>query len=480
MYSLDSKINTDSAFLIKRSLIESRLEPKFYTKKYIDNIIKVRNSNYQVFSLSEVTDLISDGTHFTPNYVNKGVKFISVKDVRKSKIDFNNTKYISVEEADKLDGRCKPQINDVLLTKIGATFGFASTVDTNERFQIFVSLALLRPKSNILPKYLEIFLNSDLAYTQYERVIKGAGVPDLHLEDIRKIKIPLPTLEQQERIVSTYQIAFDQKKQKEAEAKKLFENIDTYLLAELGIKLPKRDSTYSKRTFKVKWSEVSGDRFDSEYSQLYFIELSNAIKNSKFKTVKVKEVTAFVESGSRPQGGVGRISTGVFSIGGEHVNNKCQVGNGKPKYIPLEFHEKIKLTETKLHDIILVKDGATTGKIGIIDNVNFVNQNINEHVFLIRPKTNIISPYFLLSILYSSIGQILLKRFITGATVTGLTKESLRKIEIPLPTIDIQKKITTEIFSLRERANQLEADAKYILVKAKQEIEKMVIGSASN
>lgn len=476
MYNINSNINTDSAFLIKRSLIESRLEPKFYTKKYINNVIKLENSGYPIFNLSEVTDLISDGTHFTPNYVDDGVKFISVKDVRKSKIDLNNTKYITLEEADKLDHRCKPQLNDVLLTKIGATFGFASTVETNERFQIFVSLALLRPNSKILPKYLEIFLNSDLAYIQYERVIKGAGVPDLHLEDIRKIKIPLPTMEEQVRIVSNYQIAYDEKIQKESQAKVLIQDIDTYLLNELGVDLPIRDTTYSKRTFEVKWSEISGDRFDSEYSQIYFIDVSNAIRNSKFQTTKLKEITAFVESGSRPKGGVGQISSGIFSIGGEHVNDKCQVGYGKPKFIPLEFHEKIKLTETKMHDIILVKDGATTGKIGIIDNIDFVNQNINEHVFLIRPKADIISPYYLLSFLYSSIGQILVKRLITGATVTGLTKESLRKIEIPLPSLDIQERITTHIFELREKAKQLETEANEVLDNAKKEIEKMIIG----
>lgn len=476
MFKIDSNINTDSAFLISRSLIENRLEPKFYTSKYLNNVIKIQKSKFDVYNLSEVTELISDGTHFTPYYVGEGVKFISVKDVRKSSIDLNNTKYITLEEADKLDRRCKPQRNDVLLTKIGATFGFASTIETDERFQIFVSLALLRPNSKILPKYLEVFLNSDLAYIQYERVIKGAGVPDLHLEDIRKIKIPLPSIEEQERIVSNYENAYNEKNQKESEAKVLIQNIDAYLLEELGIALPLKDTAYSQRIFEVNWSEVSGDRFDSEYSQVYFIEINNAIKNNKFKTAKIKEVTAFIESGSRPQGGVSQISSGVFSIGGEHVNDKCQVGYGKPKFIPLEFHEKIKLTETKMHDIILVKDGATTGKIGIIDNIDFVNQNINEHVFLIRPKKEIISPYYLLSFLYSSIGQILIKRYITGATVTGLTKESLRKIEIPLPPIDIQERITSHIFELREKAKQLETEAQNVLDNAKREIEKMIIG----
>tara|TARA_R110002124_G_scaffold60757_3_gene166543 strand:- start:45 stop:1475 length:1431 start_codon:yes stop_codon:yes gene_type:complete len=476
MYSLDKKINTDSAFLIKRSLIENRLEPKFYTKKYIDNVLKISNSTLPVLNLSEVTTLISDGTHFTPNYQSEGVKFISVKDVRKSKIDLNKSKFISIEEADKLDRRCKPQINDVLLTKIGATFGYASTVNTNERFQIFVSLALLRPSDKIIPKYLEIFLNSELAYTQYERVIKGAGVPDLHLEDIRKIKIPLPTIIEQNKIVTLYEKAYQIKVLKEKESKSLLQNIDKYLLSELSIVLPERDYSFSNRVFQVNWSELFGDRLDSEFSQVYFREINKSLLNGKYTASKLKEVTSFIESGSRPKGGVGQIKSGVFSIGGEHVNNKCQVGNGKPKYIPLEFHEKIKLTETKMHDIILVKDGATTGKIGIIDSLDFVNQNVNEHVFLIRPDTKIISPHYLVSFLYSSIGQILLKRFITGATVTGLTKESLRNILIPLPPLDIQNRITEHIFELRGKAKELESDAKSGLKEVKRKIEEMIIG----
>lgn len=476
MYNLNSNINPDSAFLLKRSLLENRFEPKFYTKKYINNVLKIQNSKLQVYNLSEVTTLISDGTHFTPNYVKQGVKFISVKDVRKSKIDLTKTKFITKEESEKLDRRCKPQFNDVLLTKIGATYGYASTVNVNDEFQIFVSLALLRPNDKILPKYLEIFLNSDLAYVQFERVIKGAGVPDLHLEDIRKVKIPLPSLSEQEIIIELYINAFDNKHQKEQEAIQLIKNINTYLLSELGIDLPVRDNSFSNRVFEVNFSELSGDRLDSEFSQLYFRDIYNSLANGNYTTTKLKEITKFIESGSRPKGGVGRIKSGVFSIGGEHVNNKCEVGNGRPKYIPIDFHEKIKLTETKMHDIILVKDGATTGKIGIIDSVDFVNQNVNEHVFLIRPKKELASPNYLVSYLYSSIGQTLLKRYITGATVTGLTKESLRNISIPLPPLEIQNRITKHIFELRAKAKKLELEAGQVLKDAKNKIEKMILG----
>lgn len=52
----------------------------------------------------------------------------------------------------------------------------------------------------------------------------------------------------------------------------------------------------------------------------------------------------------------------------------------------------------------------------------------------------------------------------------------LIKLNIPVPPIDIQERITTHIFELREKAKQLETEAKEVLDNAKQEIEKMIIG----
>ena len=447
MYNINSNINTDSAFLIKRSLIESRLEPKFYTKKYINNVIKLENSGYPIFNLSEVTDLISDGTHFTPNYVDDGVKFISVKDVRKSKIDLNNTKYITLEEADKLDRRCKPQLNDVLLTKIGATFGFASTVETNERFQIFVSLALLRPNSKILPKYLEIFLNSDLAYIQYERVIKGAGVPDLHLEDIRKIKIPLPTMKEQKIIVSNYQIAYDEKIQKESQAKELIQNIDNYLLDELGIDLPLRDTTYSKRTFEVKWSEVSGDRFDA------FSFYNNAIKieGGIYENKKVRELATVNKGQSITSSNVIEGKYPVIA-GGKTSPYSHNVYNYDGKTITISA------------------SGAYSGYVWYHNEPIFASD-----CAVIKSKDeNVITMDYLSEIL--KLKQTEIYGLQQGAGQPHVYPSDLIKLNIPVPPIDIQERITTHIFELREKAKQLETEAKEVLDNAKKEIEKMIIG----
>ena len=447
MYKIDSNINTDSAFLIKRSLIENRLEPKFYTSKYLNNVIKIQNSKLDVYNLSEVTELVSDGTHFTPNYVDEGVKFISVKDVRKSSIDLNNTKFITVEEADKLDRRCKPQRNDVLLTKIGATFGFASTIETDERFQIFVSLALLRPNSKILPKYLEVFLNSDLAYIQYERVIKGAGVPDLHLEDIRKIKIPLPSKEEQLRIVSKYQIAYDEKTQKEIQAKELLQDIDTYLLEELGVDLPLRDNTYSNRTFEVKWSEISGDRFDA----FSFFNIVVKIEGGIFENKKLRELATVNK---------GQSITSRNVVEGQYP----VIAGGKTS--PYSHNEYNYDGKT----ITISASGAYSGYVWYHNEPIFASD-----CAVIKSKDeNVITMDFLSEIL--KLKQTEIYGLQQGAGQPHVYPSDLIKLNIPVPPIEIQKRITTHIFELREKAKQLEIEAKEVLENAKKEIEKMIIG----
>ena len=397
--------------------------------------------------MSEVTELVSDGTHFTPNYVDEGVKFISVKDVRKSSIDLNNTKFITVEEADKLDRRCKPQRNDVLLTKIGATFGFASTIETDERFQIFVSLALLRPNSKILPKYLEVFLNSDLAYIQYERVIKGAGVPDLHLEDIRKIKIPLPSKEEQLRIVSKYQIAYDEKTQKEIQAKELLQDIDTYLLEELGVDLPLRDNTYSNRTFEVKWSEISGDRFDA----FSFFNSAVKIEGGIFENKKLRELATVNK---------GQSITSRNVVEGQYP----VIAGGKTS--PYSHNEYNYDGKT----ITISASGAYSGYVWYHNEPIFASD-----CAVIKSKDeNVITMDFLSEIL--KLKQTEIYGLQQGAGQPHVYPSDLIKLNIPVPPIEIQKRITTHIFELREKAKQLEIEAKEVLENAKKEIEKMIIG----
>lgn len=149
--------------------------------------------------LSEVTTKITDGTHKTPIYTDSGVPFWRVTDITKSN---TSKKFISEDEHQELVRRCHPEKGDVLYSKNG-TIGVAKLVDWDFDFSIFVSLALLKPKHDLLsPRYLECFLNSSDAMHQARARSKSGTVTNLHLVDIRTIKIPLPTLVDQQTIVA--------------------------------------------------------------------------------------------------------------------------------------------------------------------------------------------------------------------------------------------------------------------------------------
>ena len=151
-------------------------------------------------SLEAACSLITDGTHQTPTYADEGFVFLSSKNVTSGRIDWDNVKRIPEWLHAQLHCRLSPQKGDLLLAKNGTT-GVAAIVDRDDVvFDIYVSLALLRPRPNVLPEYLHQVLNSPLAKEQFNGALKGIGVPNLHLKDIRRAVIPLPPLSEQKRI----------------------------------------------------------------------------------------------------------------------------------------------------------------------------------------------------------------------------------------------------------------------------------------
>ena len=164
------------------------------------NRLQVESSECQIRTLQEISLRITDGTHITPKYLASGVPFLSVKNVREDGIDFDNVKYISTEEHNLLTKRSKPEKGDILLTKVG-TIGIARAIESDREFSIFVSVALIKPKRDIVdPKFLEFALNSPSVRQQFFKRLKGIAVPDLHLEEIRLVTVPVPPLQTQRRI----------------------------------------------------------------------------------------------------------------------------------------------------------------------------------------------------------------------------------------------------------------------------------------
>jgi type I restriction enzyme S subunit len=155
------------------------------------------SKKYKLEKLNEICKLITDGTHQTPTYFKEGVVFLSAKNVTKEVINWDDIKYVSkIAHLDYIK-RVKPELDDILLAKNGTT-GVAAIVDVEKEFSIYVSLALLKPKKELVfPKYLLYIINSEISRKQFFSRLIGIGVPNLHLGEIKEVEVPLPPIEKQ-------------------------------------------------------------------------------------------------------------------------------------------------------------------------------------------------------------------------------------------------------------------------------------------
>ncbi len=189
---------------------------------------------------------------------------------------------------------------------------------------------------------------------------------------------------------------------------------------------------------------------------------------TKWELVKLGGIIETIESGNRPLGGVGNVSNGAWSLGGEHISaTNGRINLSTPKYVPFDFYQNSQKGLLKENDILLCKDGALTGKIALLRK-ELKNQKamVNEHVFLMR-CVSLKKQKYIFHFLFSKYGQYLLKQNITGSAQGGINLTNLKQIKIPLPPLEVQQQIVNKCETVDKEAEQ----ARQIIAAAKQRSE---------
>ena len=159
--------------------------------------------DWKTEKLGNICTKITDGTHKTPKYVEKGIPFFSTENIVpfKKGFDFSKyEKYISLEEHKELIKRCKPEKGDILISKCG-TIGRAKLVDVDYEFSIFVGLALLKLKKDLVNgRFLEQLLNYEPVRIRMEISSPGSTRKTLTINAIENLLISLPPLVEQQKI----------------------------------------------------------------------------------------------------------------------------------------------------------------------------------------------------------------------------------------------------------------------------------------
>lgn len=144
---------------------------------------------------------IADGPHFSPEYVDDGVLFISARNIKIDSWSFEDAKYVSFENYQEFCKRIVPEKGDILYTK-GGTTGVARVVDFDDIFQVWVHVAVLKIKNDDANSYyLSYALNSAECYDQSQLFTRGATNNDLGLTRMIKIWLALPPMIEQIKIV---------------------------------------------------------------------------------------------------------------------------------------------------------------------------------------------------------------------------------------------------------------------------------------
>lgn len=130
---------------------------------------------------------------------------LSVKDMTDSGFDYNNCKYINEEDYRYLVASgCKPRIDDVLVAKDGSYLktSFVQTEDVEQA--ILSSIAILTPNTGIInPSYLSLFFKASHTKEIVEKhYLTGTAIKRIILRGFKQLRIPVPSLAEQERIVS--------------------------------------------------------------------------------------------------------------------------------------------------------------------------------------------------------------------------------------------------------------------------------------
>lgn len=163
-------------------------------KGHLNDVFR-HSGKCQTTTLETLTTKIVDGVHKTPVYTTSGVPFIVVENLTRGRgIDFSDTRFISEQDHKDYFRRANPEKGDVLVSKDG-TLGVTRYVDTDREFSIFVSVALLKPKRDILEgRLLAYYMRSDLFWSHVRKTSAGSALQHIVLRDFKSAPFPVMSL----------------------------------------------------------------------------------------------------------------------------------------------------------------------------------------------------------------------------------------------------------------------------------------------
>lgn len=363
--------------------------------------------------LGELFEIGSSKRVFQSQWANSGVPFYRGREITRLSVDgyVDNELFISEDLFKEFSNKYgMPSPGDIMITAIG-TIGNSYIVRAGDRFYFKdASVLWLKKLQSVSSNFINYWLKSPWFFDQLERG-NGATVDTLTIQKLKSVVVDLPPPEEQQRIVSILDEAFEGIATAKANAEKNLQN--------------------------------ARELFENQLESIFY-------GNSNHWPVKTLESVcgfqngfAFKSSLYKPKGiPILRIS----NLQDDEVDLEGLV------YVdPEDYRENLDRFRIVRGDLLIAMSGATIGKLGFNnhDQTFLLNQRVGKFEPGIRLQKRFL--YYFLS---TKVKENL--RISVGAAQPNLSTEQIRGFLIPVPSLDSQAQVVESLDTIREQTLRLE------------------------
>ena len=454
-------------FIINRSELEDRFDPIFYAS----DLAKFNTNIFKSVLLKSIVKYFKSG--FGAGKQEQTDAKNGIIQIRPTNIDengflkYDKNIYLPIDK-----NSIRIEVDDILFNNTNSQelVGKTAILKENKELTFSNHITIIRVKKEaILPDYLWIILNmyqrNRIFYSICTNWNNQSGIG---LEVLKKLKIPLPPLEIQQQIVDLYEKAYTEKQQKEAEAQRLLDSIDDYLLGELGITLPKEEEHLPQNTDKNNSYNLDNDNPLVKKGRLFLTNLSE-VTGKRWNAFEFKNRKLKLGDGNYPNKTLKHLA---YLLKGQSITSN---GIEKGDYPVIAGGQISPYTYNRYNfkgNVITISaSGAYSGYVWYHNYPIFAS----DCTVVFSKEESEITTLYLSEIL--KLKQKEIYNLQQGAGQPHVYARDLEKINIPIPSLQKQKDITNKITAIREEAKQLQIEAINTLETAKGNIEQMILGN---
>ena len=454
-------------FIINRSVLEDRFDPIFYSS----DLAKFNTNIFKSVLLKSIVKYFKSG--FGAGKQEQTDAENGIIQIRPTNIDengflkYDKNIYLPIDK-----NSIRIEVDDILFNNTNSQelVGKTAILKENKELTFSNHITIIRVrKEAILPDYLWIILNmyqrNRIFYSICTNWNNQSGIG---LELLKKLKIPLPPLEIQQQIVDLYEKAYSEKQQKEAEAQRLLDSIDDYLLGELGITLPKEEEELlPQNTDENSSYNLDNDNPLVKKGRLFLTNLSE-VTGKRWNAFEFKNRKLKLGVGKYPNKTLKHLA---YLLKGQSItSNEIEKGD----YPVIAGGQISPYTHNRYNfkgNVITISaSGAYSGYVWYHNYPIFAS----DCTVVFSKEESEITTLYLSEIL--KLKQKEIYNLQQGAGQPHVYARDLEKINIPIPSLQKQKDITNKITAIREKAKKLQLEALDTLEIAKREIEQMILG----